>query len=62
MRRIPRKVLLAIVVSAVLYLIYQRLRIVIFVPLSPLQVLLAIVVLIGVSFLAVDHLFNRTRR
>jgi hypothetical protein len=59
MQKVPRKFILAFVVFVVLYLIYQRLRIVIFIPLSPVGAFIALVVIVGVLYVVLDHLFNR---
>ena len=60
-RPISRSILLAIALFVVLYLIYQRLRIVIFVNVSPIQALLGIGVIVLLLFLVLDHLINRNR-
>ena len=59
MQKVPRKFILAFVVFVVLYLIYQRLRILIHISLSPGQALIGITVIVGTLYLILDHLFNK---
>ena len=53
--------LLIMVAVVVLWFVLSRLRIVIFVPMSPWGLVLLILVVIVVLYLALDHLINRTR-
>lgn len=58
---IPRKYLLLTAVILLFALIWSRLRIVIFVPLSLGQAILLFAILAIGLFLLIDHLFNRSR-
>ncbi len=61
MARVSRSFIGAAVVLIVFWLIWSRLRIVVFVNASFWQILLAFAVLAVVLFLGIDHLLNRTR-
>jgi type VI protein secretion system component VasF len=51
----------AVAIGIAFWLIWSRLRIVVWVQASLWQVLLGFVVLVVVLFLAIDHLLNRTK-
>ncbi|MEM7116070.1 MAG: hypothetical protein AAF614_26755 [Chloroflexota bacterium] len=57
----PRKYILTAVIVVLAALIWSRLRIVVWVPLSLGQAILVFGVLALVIFLAVDHFINRSR-
>ena len=61
MPRIPRLLILFIVVGVLLALVWSRLRIVIFVPLSLGQAIMLFLVAALALYLEVDHLINRRR-
>ena len=56
-----RKHIFLIVVIVLFALIWQKLRVVILIPLSPWQAILLFAVLSVVIFLVVDHYLNRSR-
>ncbi len=55
------RLLLGLACVIVLWLLWSRLRIVVFVPMSPLMLLGVLVGLTLIIFLALDHLINRSR-
>jgi hypothetical protein len=59
--RVTNSLLLVIVCIIVFSLIWSKLRIVIFVPMSPLTLLGVIVGVVLVIFFALDHLINRSK-
>jgi predicted permease len=61
MTRIGRSVLLAVAVLIAFWLIWSRLRIIVWVNANFGQLLLLMAVLAVVIFLGLDHLINRTR-
>ncbi len=61
MPRISRSILMAIALFIVLFLIYNRLRFVVFVNLSVWQALLGIGVIVLILYVALDHFINRER-
>jgi hypothetical protein len=61
MARVGRSVLLAVAVLIAFWLIWSRLRIIVWVSANFGQMLLLMAVLALVIFLGLDHLINRTR-
>ncbi len=60
--RIGRSVLLTAAVLIAFWLVWSRLRFIVWVQASFWQVLLVMGVIVLALFLGLDHLFNRTRR
>ena len=61
MRSRARLALFLIVFVAVVWFVLDRVRVAVFVPMSPLGLLGFVVAVAVVIFLVVDHLINRTR-
>lgn len=61
MPRIPRSIILLIVVVVLFALVWSRVRILIHIPLSPWLAILLFAVVVLVAFLLIDHFINRSR-
>ncbi len=59
MNRFSRKVLLGIAIAIVFALIWQKLNIMIFIPLSGWSALAIFAIFVLILFLILDHLFNK---
>ncbi len=62
MARVGRSVALAAAILIAFWLVWSRLRFIVFVQATFWQVLLVMLVIALVLFLLLDHLLNRTRR
>lgn len=61
MRRVSRTILLVIAVLIVVSLVWSRLRLIVFIPITLGQALLLFGVGVAVIYLGLDHLLNRDR-
>lgn len=62
MRRRSRKLLVTLALLIALAVVWQRVRFVVFLPLTVGQFALLLLLIAGIVYLALDHLFNRTSR
>lgn len=62
MRPRYRSLLFTIALVIALYLVWRKVRFVFFIPLTPWQFALLLLIIAVVIFLLLDHLVNRTRR
>lgn len=59
--RIPRSVIALVVLGVLVALVWSRLRIVLFIPITPLQAFFFFTITAVVLFLLIDHWLNRTK-
>lgn len=62
MRRRSRKLLATLALLIALAVVWQRVRFVVFLPLTVGQFALLLLLIAGIVYLALDHLFKRTSR